>query len=132
LNVKRPRSVGALGAMAQEGLAPMQDQRIRDFVPGQVTVVMPGGRVFAVIGGRRWTRVPEYLSNGQLTARWFVDESTGEVRMAEGWKSPKSWPIGGDAAEFVRAIVGQARGGRRCFNCGTVPAVRCCEFGADR
>lgn len=21
---------------------------------------------------------------------------------------------------------------RPCFNCGTTPAVRCCEFGADR
>lgn len=80
----------------------------RDVVEGQVTVKV-GAREFAVIGGRRWTRIPEYLSNGQLTARWFMDERSGEVRMARSWKSPQRWPMCGDAAEFVRGIVGRAR-----------------------
>ena len=80
----------------------------RDFVPGQVTVRM-GGREFAVIDGRRWTKVPEYLSNGQFTARFFVDEKTGEVRQADGWRKPKGWPLPADAAKYVLAIVEAAR-----------------------
>lgn len=76
----------------------------RDMVKGQRTVRMDNGREFAIIRGRRWTRVPEYLSNGQLTARWFIDEATGEVRMAAGWKQPGA-RIGGEAAEFVRGIL---------------------------
>jgi hypothetical protein len=58
--------------------------------------------------GRRWTRVAEYLSNGQLTARWFYDEQTGEAREAEGWHKPRRWQLGGSAAEFVGAIVARA------------------------
>lgn len=77
----------------------------RDYVKGQRTVRMENGREFAIIRGRRWTRIPEYLSNGQLTARWFVDEATGEVRLADSWKSPKSWPLAGADAEFVRALL---------------------------
>jgi hypothetical protein len=76
----------------------------RDTVKGQRTVRMDDGREFAIVKGRRWTRIPEYLSNGQLTARWFIDEATGEVRMAAGWKQPGAM-IGGEAAEFVRAIL---------------------------
>jgi hypothetical protein len=68
-------------------------------------------RVFTVLTGRRWTRIPEYLSNGQLTARWFVDESTGEVRDADGWKRPKSWPMQQRDAEYVLAILAQWRAG---------------------
>lgn len=81
----------------------------RDYVPGQITVVLDDGREFAVIKGRRWTRVPEYMSNGQLTARFFVDESTSEVRLADGWKSPKSWPLGQPQCLFVLDIVAKAR-----------------------
>lgn len=71
------------------------------------------GRLFAVIrGGRRWTKVPEYLSNGQLTARWFVDEATGEVRMARSWKSPESGPAPRKVAQLVqRIIAAEANGG---------------------
>lgn len=71
------------------------------------------GRLFRVIrGGRRWTKVPEYLSNGQLTARWFVDESTGEVRMARGWKSPEPTGVGSATSQFVhRIIAAEAAGG---------------------
>jgi hypothetical protein len=76
------------------------DVRTRDYIDGQRTVQL-ADREFAIVGGRRWTRVFEYLSNGQLTARWFVDEKTREVRMAEGVKKPKSWPIGGSSAAFV-------------------------------
>src|SRR4051794_38649377 len=76
----------------------------RDMVKGQRTVRTDDGRMFAIIGGRRWTRVPEYLSNGQLTARWFIDEATGEVRGAHGWKQPGRM-IAGAAAEFVRGIL---------------------------
>jgi hypothetical protein len=80
-----------------------------DFVPGQVTVILSDGREFAVIKGRRWTRVPEYLSNGQLTARFFVDEATSEVRLADSWKAPKSWPIGQPHCLFALGIVAKAR-----------------------
>lgn len=73
--------------------------------------VIVGERVFCVMrGGRRWTKVPEYMSNGQRTARWFVDEATGEVRSAKSWRSPQSYPIGrGDAGAFVLSIVALAR-----------------------
>lgn len=68
------------------------------------------GRRFSVIrAGRRWTKVPEYMSNGQRTARWFMDEASGEVRLAHGWKAPAPSPIGGAAAEFVRGIVAAAQ-----------------------
>lgn len=67
--------------------------------------VIVGERVFTVIPGRKWTKVPEYMSNGQLTARFFFDSATGEARVAESWKKPKSWPLGGDDASFVRSIV---------------------------
>lgn len=76
----------------------------RDMVKGQRTVRMDDGREFAIIRGRRWTRIPEYLCNGQLTARWFVDEATGEVRSAAGWKQPGHM-VAGEAAEFVRGIL---------------------------
>lgn len=62
-------------------------------------------RVFTVIAGRRWTKVPEYLSNGQLTARFFYDRATGEARLAEGWKSPKSYPESLETAAVVRSII---------------------------
>lgn len=81
----------------------------RDVVPGQITVVLEDGREFAVIRGRRWTRVPEYMSNGQLTARFFVDESTSEVRLADGWKKPKAWPLGQPSSLFALDIVSRAR-----------------------
>lgn len=67
----------------------------RDYIEGQRTVRLPhpegsgvsgGEREFALVKGRRWTRVFEYLSNGQLTARAFVDEATREVREAAGAK----------------------------------------------
>lgn len=76
-----------------------------DWIPGQMAVQAPDGRLFAVVKGRRWTRVHEYLSNGQLTARWFVDEKTGETREAEGARKPRAWRMGGEAAAFVRWIV---------------------------
>lgn len=75
---------------------------------GRRDVTAPDGREFAIIGGRRWTRVAEFLSNGQITARFFVDEATGEVRASDGWKKPKSWPLGGDAPEFVQGILALA------------------------
>jgi uncharacterized protein YndB with AHSA1/START domain len=78
----------------------------RDVVPGQVEVTIPDGRVFAVIRGRRWTRVAEYLSNGQLTARWFYDEATGEAREAEGWRKPRKWRMG--EGHMVSLIVEEA------------------------
>jgi hypothetical protein len=67
--------------------------------------IIVGERVFTVIPGRRWTKVPEYMSNGQLTARFFYDKATGEARLSDGWKSPKSWPLGADDTAFVKAIV---------------------------
>jgi hypothetical protein len=82
-----------------------------DVVPGQRAVQLPDGRTFAVIPGRRWTRVSEYLTNGQLTARFFVDEKSGEAREAEGWRKPKRWPMNSSAQEFARAIVELAAAG---------------------
>lgn len=76
----------------------------RDYIDGQRTVRTEDGREFAIIAGRRWTRIPEYLTNGQLTARFFVDEATGEVRGAAGWKQVGR-PIRGTAAEFVRGLL---------------------------
>lgn len=80
-----------------------------DTVPGQSSVQAPDGRTFAVVEGRRWTRVSEYLNNGQLTARWFVDEASGEAREADGWRKPKRWPMASGAQEFARWIVALAR-----------------------
>lgn len=75
--------------------------RTRDYIDGQRTVKY-GTREFAIVRtGRRWTRVHEYLSNGQLTARWFVDEKTREVRMADGARKPKSWPVSSEAAAWI-------------------------------
>lgn len=76
-----------------------------DLIPGQRFVQLPDGRAFAAVTGRRWTRVFEYLSNGQLTARWFVDESTGEAREAAGARQPKRWPMSPGAQEFARWVV---------------------------
>jgi hypothetical protein len=84
-------------------------QNHRDHVPGQITVEMEAGREFAVIKGRRWTRVPEYMSNGQLTARFFVDEETNEVRLADSWKAPKSWPLAQPHSLYALEIVAKAR-----------------------
>lgn len=77
----------------------------RDTVKGQRTVRTEEGRTFAIIRGRRWTRIPEYMTNGQLTARFFVDEATGEVRLADSWKAPKRWPIPAASAEFVLGLL---------------------------
>lgn len=77
----------------------------RDVIAGQLEVTLPDGRQFAVVKGRRWTRVHEYLSNGQLTARWFVDEATGEAREADGWRQPKRWPMSAAGQEFARWVV---------------------------
>lgn len=77
-----------------------------DVIAGQRYVQIPDGRQFAVVRtGRRWTRVHEYLSNGQLTARWFVDEASGEAREADGWRKAKAWPMGAAAQEFARWVV---------------------------
>lgn len=73
--------------------------------------VAVGERLFAVIPGRRWTKVPEYLSNGQLTARWFVDEAAGEVRRAKSWRAPMDFPMSADHAAFMLAIVASVREG---------------------
>ena len=78
--------------------------------------VIVGERVFTVLRGRRWTRVPEYLSNGQLTARFFVDEARDEVRLADSWTRPKAWPLGGADKEFVLAILAAAEAS--CKWCG--------------
>jgi hypothetical protein len=86
----------------------MDTATTRDTIPGQVEVQIPDGREFAVIRGRRWTRVFEYLSNGQLTARWFFDEKTGETREAEGARKPRNWRLGNGASEFVGAIIESA------------------------
>lgn len=72
--------------------------------PATGDVTLPDGRRFNVVRGRRWTRIPEYMSNGQLTARFFVDEATGEVRAAKSWKAPGSL-MGGERAAFVRWIL---------------------------
>lgn len=76
-----------------------------DRIDGQQTAQLPDGRTFAVVKGRRWTRVSEYLSNGQLTARWFVDENSGEAREADGWRKAKRWPMAAGAQEFARWVV---------------------------
>lgn len=80
-----------------------------DWIDRQVYVQLPDGRQFAVIKGQRWTRVSEYLCNGQLTARWFVDEESGEAREADGWRKPKRWPMPTGAQEFARWVVALAR-----------------------
>ena len=78
----------------------------RDVIPGQKIAQLPDGRTFAVVRtGRRWTRVHEYLSNGQLTARFFVDERSGEAREAASARQPKPWPMHTGAQEFARWIV---------------------------
>lgn len=92
------------------------DARGWDQVPGQrlsvpVAPLNQRPRVFAVVEGRRWTRVSEYLSNGQLTARWFVDEATGEAREADGWRKPKRWPMNPSAQQFANSIVARVRMG---------------------
>lgn len=66
-------------------------------------------RLFSVIPGKRWTKVPEFMSNGQRTARWFVDEATGEVRVAKSWRAPQTYALTGAAAAFVLSIVKLAR-----------------------
>lgn len=76
-----------------------------DWIDGQAHVQLPDGRQFAVVKGRRWTRVHEYLSNGQLTARWFVDEASGEAREADSARKPKAWPMRRAAQEFARWVV---------------------------
>ena len=53
----------------------------------------------------------EYLANGQVTARWFVDEATGEAREAASARAPKAWPMAQPAQEFARSVVEQARNG---------------------
>lgn len=73
--------------------------------PERHDIVADDGREFGILRGVRWTRIAEFLSNGQLTARWFVDEATGEVRMAEGWRKPKSYPLDSRSAEFVRGLL---------------------------
>lgn len=67
------------------------------------------GRAFAVVPGTRWTRVPEMISNGQHTARWFVDERTGEVRGSLGWKSPKPHAEPAATAAFVHRLLALPR-----------------------
>lgn len=100
-NVARRALRSEMGAEWYERMC--QAEPHRDYEPGQVTVQFDG-REFAVIKGRRWTRIREYLSNGQLTARFFVDEATGEIRDARSWKAPGS-RMGGERAEFVRGIL---------------------------
>jgi hypothetical protein len=78
----------------------------RDVIAGQREVTLSDGRMFAVVRGRRWTRVAEYLSNGQLTARWFYDEATGETREAEGWRKPRQWRMA--SGSVVPLIVEEA------------------------
>lgn len=79
-------------------------------VTTDVDVTMPDGRKFSVVrGGRRWTKVPEYPYAGpSRTATFFVDESTGEVRGALSWKSPRPDALRGADAEYVLAIIARA------------------------
>ena len=94
-----PRQIGTLQALPDGRSDP----------DGPLPVVI-GDRVFTVIrGGKRWTKVPEYMSNGQLTARWFVDEATGEVRSARSWKSPQNYAERGAAVRFALDIVARAK-----------------------
>lgn len=92
------------------GHAPEQMGELSDAEPERRDIVADDGREFGILRGRRWTRVAEFLSNGQLTARWFVDEATGEVRQAEGWKKPKSWATSPDATLFVLGLLKAGRG----------------------
>lgn len=70
------------------------------------------GRTFSVIRtGRRWTKVPEYMSNGQRTARWFVDEATREVRVAKSWRSPQPYPMPAGSGAFVLSLIALADSG---------------------
>lgn len=87
------------------GHTPEQMGELSAAEPERRDIVADDGREFGILRGRRWTRVAEFLSNGQLTARWFIDETTGEVRQSDGWKKPKRWPVGNDAAEFVLGLL---------------------------
>lgn len=80
----------------------MSETRLDVYLPDE-------DRRFCVIrGGRRWTRVPEYMTNGQLTARFFVDEQTGEARPARSWSSPAGYCLGVSASNYVRGIIAAA------------------------
>lgn len=79
----------------------------RDHIDGQRTVRLEGDepREFAIVKGRRWTRVFEYMTNGQLTVRWFVDENEPEVRMAAGAKQVGRQRLVGPQRAFVFRIL---------------------------
>lgn len=93
------------------GFTPEQIGPVGDISPlDRRDIVGEDGREFAVIrSGRRWTRVAEFLTNGQITARFFLDEATGEARAAESWKSPKSWRLPEETAQFVRELAERGR-----------------------
>lgn len=73
------------------------------------TITLPDGRTFGLVEGRKWTKVPRRMTNGQWTACWFVDEATNEVRLARSWNAPMPFNLTGERAREVLDIVARLR-----------------------
>lgn len=68
----------------------------------------PRTRRFVLYPARAYLHVAEYLSNGQLTARWSKDKRDGRWYAQKGWgRANRHAPItGGRAADIERLIEG--------------------------
>lgn len=106
----RPEAAVALTRLgySPEGIGTLEVDETNSQLRDGPLPVIDGERVFTVIPGRRWTKVPEYLSNGQLTARFFVDEAQGIVRDAAGWSKPGRW-LPAEGAAWVLGLIEQWR-----------------------
>jgi hypothetical protein len=69
-------------------------------------------RDFDVLPRRRWTLVAEWLGSredGQRTARWFRDNSTGRWYVAESWKRPNlRHPLTSEQTAHVESVLRSA------------------------
>lgn len=61
---------------------------------------------FEVIDARKYRHVAAILSNGQRTARWSQDKTTGVWYVSKGWKIPnRQRQLTADQAAYVESVI---------------------------
>lgn len=62
-------------------------------------------RRFEIFEARKYRHIAEYLVNGQLTARWSQDKTSGTWYVSDGWKVAGKRALNAEQAAYVESVI---------------------------